>query len=124
MASDAILTGRVFALFTLLAALAALVVLALPHLYRQFWYKSRIREARKSKTPALVLNDWHPTTFIANIQSALIILGLCIVVAIPLAALSVFARQTSEGLVQYVQAINAMCVKQTGDNTPAPEPGR
>lgn len=124
IASDAILTGRVFALSALAGAFAALFGLALPHLSKQLWYSSRTLEARKSNTPLPTLNDWHPTTLIANIQSALIVLGFRVVAVIPLAALSVFARQTPEGLAQYVRTINATCVKQNAGAAPAPAPVR
>ena len=124
IASDAILTGRVFAWFALTAAAAALLGLALPHLSKQFWHNSLLREFRQSGAPPQVLDGWYPTIFVAAMQFALAVLGLGIVVATLLAALSVFAHQTPEGLILYVRNIESTCVKQTGGNTRALDSGQ
>ena len=109
IASDAILGGRAFGLWAAAGAAIALFGLACPHISKQLWYSSRIQKSHKSKIPDPIIDNWRPTVLIVNIHFSLIALGFCIVVAVPLAALSTLARQTSGGLSRYVQTIDAKC---------------
>jgi len=109
IASDATLGGRSLGLFAVIGASTALAGLAWPHVSKQIWYSFHSGRTHRYGNPGPVLDDWHPTIFTANLHSVLIALGFCIVAAVLLAALSIFKRQTSEGLARYVQNIEAKC---------------
>lgn len=109
IASDAILAGRVFGWGAVFGAVFALLGLAWPHVLKQLWYNPRSQKSRKHNSPAPNLVSWHPTALSANIHVALIVIGICIVTAVPLATLSILARQTPDGLARYVQTIDAKC---------------
>lgn len=92
IASDAILAGRIFALWAISGAGLALVGMAWPHILKQLWYGTRVIKARQDKSLPPDLDKWHPATIAAKIPVVLIFTGFCSVAAVPLAALSGFAR--------------------------------
>ncbi len=99
IASDAILAARVWALWALIGAAIALSGLALPRIAKLTWhgfgYGSR--------------DGWQPAVFTSYAHTILIGLGAAAVASVPLAALSVAARQTPDGLTRYVRQIDARC---------------
>ena len=111
IASDAILGGRLYALFATFGVIFALSGLMLPYATKQCWYNWLVAKARRKNSPLPSLKEWHPTTITAILSSVLVAVGLCVVLAVPLSALSISSRQTPDGLVHYVERIDARCLR-------------
>lgn len=111
IASDAILGGRIYALFATVGAAVALLGLMLPHFTKQCWYNWFVGKARRRGASLPSLQDWHPTTITALLSSVLVAIGFCVVVAVSMSSLSDLYRQTPDGLARYIEQIDARCLK-------------
>jgi len=109
MASNAVMGGQYFAVKAIIEAVIVLTGSALIHLFKLIWYSSHLQKAHKQGIQEPNLDQWYPTILIARAHSALIVIGTCVVLAIPLTALLVASAQTPEALAGYAKAVDARC---------------